>query len=102
MNLIQEMKKLDVMIVAIKEVRWWGNKIRNYDVYSVFYSGTKEKKLFGTGVLVCGKLKNHILNFEPVCTWTEEKEEAIKSSFQKMQKHDIKTVVGNMNAKIQW
>jgi exonuclease III len=93
------------------------------------FSGTKEQNVFGTGFLVHRKLKSYILNFEPVdehmcylrmkgkffnttifCVHapTEEKDEKIKNSFcdrldrtyQKMPKHDVKIIIGDMNAKV--
>jgi exonuclease III len=95
----------------------------------VCYSGTKDQNIFGTGFLVNRKLKSCILNFDPVdehiCYLrmkgkffnttiifvhapTEEKDETIKNSFydrldrtyQKMPKHDIKIIIGDMNAKV--
>jgi exonuclease III len=95
----------------------------------VCYSGNKEQNVFGTGFLVHRKPKSYILNFEQadehicylrmkgkffnitiICVHalTEDKDETMKISFydqldrtyQKMPKHDIKIIIGDMNAKV--
>jgi hypothetical protein len=117
------------MIAAIQDIRWRGNEIFYYDECTVCYSGTKEPNVFGTDFLVHRKLKSYILHFEPVdghicylwmkgkffnttiiCVYipTEENDETIKNSlynrldrtYQKMPKHDIKIIIGDMNAKV--
>jgi hypothetical protein len=48
------------MIPAIQEARGQGHEICDYDEYTVYYNGTKEENVFGTGFLVHRKFKNHI------------------------------------------
>lgn len=67
-NIIQEWKKYSNEHCNIRD-RWRGNKIFDCDEYAVRYSGTKKQNVFGTGFLVHTKLKNNILNFQPVEEW---------------------------------
>jgi hypothetical protein len=101
----------------------------NSDGCTVCYSGSNDRNIFGTGLLVHKKLKDAIKDFIPtheqicylrlrgrffkttlICTHapTKEKGESEKNSFhdkldlvhKKASKHYIKTIMGDMNAKV--
>ena len=64
-NLIQELKRYNNDHCNVRD--WWrGNKIFDCNEFAVCYSGTKKQNVFGTGFLVHTKLKNNILNFQPL------------------------------------
>lgn len=97
--------------------------------YTFYYGGDTKDKMFGTGFLVTGVMRQHIIDFNVVdkristlrCRGkffnitiinchapTEEKSDEEKESFydllsrtyDKCPKHDIKIVIGDMNAQI--
>jgi hypothetical protein len=57
-NLIQQLRKYKIDIAAIQEIRWKGD-----DDYTICYSGSSDKNIFGTGFLVHKKLRNSIMDF---------------------------------------
>jgi hypothetical protein len=128
-NLIQELKRYKINITAVGEIQWKGNDIFNNDGYTVCYSGSNDRDIFVTGLLAHNKLKGAIIDFIPADEWicyiklrgrffnmtlicthapTKERNETKKNSFhdkldhvyQKASKHYIKTVMGDMNAKV--
>lgn len=127
-NLRQEMTKYKVDIAALQEVRWKGIGIMDFRDYTLFNSGNVNKT-FGTAFMVKKSMKHAVMNFEPVdermCVMrirgkffnttlicvhapTEESEEEVKDQFyekleevfDRQPRHDIKMIVGDMNAKV--
>jgi exonuclease III len=48
-NLIQELKKYKINIAAVQDMRWKGNDTFDSDDYTICYSGSSDKNIFGTG-----------------------------------------------------
>ena len=124
------MLKTQLQIIALQELRWKGVGQINKTKYTLYYSCTPEKTgQFGTGFLVRNEIKKNILSFEPynkrlcklqikgkftnlsitsVHTPTEEKTDEEKEKFyadlqivhNKILKHDIVIILGDLNAKI--
>ena len=105
------------------ELRWSGSEIFDSGDFIVCYSGDKERRQFGTGLLINKKYKHLIMGFSPetdrVCSlWmrriaqhysntcscaTEEKDdfnEDLERIYMKAPKYDIKVVMGDFNAKV--
>ena len=55
-TLAQEVKRYNIIIASIQET---GD-------YMVCYSGSNKHNIFGTGFMIHKKVKDHMLNFEPV------------------------------------
>jgi hypothetical protein len=106
-----------------------GNDIFDSVDYTICYSASNDRNLFGTGFLVHKRLRNSIIDFVPVdericclrikgnffnttliCVHapTEDKDEIEKNSFydnlnriyHKVATHDFKIIMGDMNAKV--
>jgi len=64
-ELVEEIAKTQIEILALQEVRWPGKGQINKKAYLFYYSGTKEKTgQAGTGFLLMKKTQKHIINFE--------------------------------------
>lgn len=127
-NLKEVMKNYKVSIAALQEVRWKGADIMDSRDYTIFYSGGNRKQL-GTGFMVASNLKQTVLGFKPVnerlCSLrlkfglfnvtvlcahapTEDSSEDMKDEFYALldkeyeaaPRHDVKIVLGDMNAKV--
>jgi exonuclease III len=54
-------------ITALQEVRWDGSGRVDKKRYAMFYSGTQTKTgQYGTGFIVTKRMKNNIVQFEPI------------------------------------
>jgi hypothetical protein len=62
-NLIQELKRYEICTAALQKIRWKGNDIVDSDDYTICYSGSNDRNLFGTGFLVHKRLRNSIIDF---------------------------------------
>jgi hypothetical protein len=61
-NLIGELKKYGIMIVAIQEIKWRGNNVFDSEDNTVCYSGSSgARNIFGTRFFVHKKLKQYII-----------------------------------------
>ena len=119
-----------LQITALQEIRWRGYGLLKKDKYSIYYScNPNTTGQAGTGFLIQKSAINKILGFEPIsdricklrvkgkfCNITliniyapmEDKEDETKEQFyEKLQrtqdrapKHDVKIIIGNMNAKL--
>lgn len=127
-NLVEVMKKYNMSIVALQEIRWKGAEILKQKDFTVFYSG-HEENTFGTGFIVDNRIANAVIGFKPVCERlcsirlsgkffnttficghapTEETEDSKKDEFYgKLERmydaaprHDVKIILGDMNAKV--
>ena len=64
-ELMDEIAKTQIEILALQEVRWPGKGQINKKDYLFYYSGTKEKTgQAGTGFLLMTKMQEHLINFE--------------------------------------
>jgi len=129
-ELVDEIAKTQIELLALQEVRWLGKGQINKKDYLFYYSGTKEKTgQAGTGFLLMKKIQNHLINFElhkeRLCklrikgkynnmtlinayTPTEDKAEEIKEQFyydlqsmvDKVAKSDLTIILGDVNAKL--
>ena len=125
-----EMLKTQLQIIVLQELRWKGVRQINKTKYTLYYSCNLEKiGQLGTGFMIRNKIKKNILSFEPynerLCKLrikgrfnnlitinahapTEEKTDEEKEKFyedlqtihNKIPKHDIVIILGDMNAKI--
>jgi exonuclease III len=66
-GLAEELAKTRLEIVAIQEVRWFGNGVIKKKDFSFYYSGTKEELgQAGTGFILMGKSINNGIGFEAI------------------------------------
>ena len=127
-KLKEELTKCRIGIAAIQEIQWPGTEIMDTDDLTILYSGSTKSAL-GTGFVVSKEYKGSIMEFktfnERICTlriraWlfnktlicvhapTEETEEEVKDRFYEELEnvydgaagHDVKMILGDMNAKI--
>jgi len=64
-ELVDEIAKTQIEILALQEVRWTGIGQINKKDYLFYYSGTKEKTgQEDTGFLLMKKIQKHLINFE--------------------------------------
>lgn len=129
-SIMSEIKKYNVQVTAVQEIRWHGSGIDEYKSHTVLYSGksggTHEH---GVAFIVDNSIRNNIIDFIPVnkriCIIrlrmkffniamvniyapTEEKEANLKDEFyQQLERsldalptNDVKVVLGDCNAKI--
>ena len=64
-NLKDIMEKYKLDILALQEIRWRGNDIMDTKNFSLLYSG-HDKNTFGTGFLISKKLKESLIDFQPI------------------------------------
>jgi len=129
-KIADEMLKTQLQITALQELRWKGIRQINKTKYTLYYNCNPEKTgQLRTGFMVWNEIEMNILSFEPynerLCKlWikgkfnnlpiisvhapTEEKTDEEKEKFHedlqivhnKIPKHDIVIILGNLNAKI--
>ena len=129
-EIVDEMLKMRLQIIALQELRWKRAGQINKTKYTLYYTCNSEKTgQFGTGFMVWNEIKKNILSFEPyndrlcklwskgkfnnlsiISTYapTEEKTYEKKEKFyedlqtvhNKIPKHDIVIIMGDLNAKI--
>lgn len=66
-NATKEMKRMQVDIMGISEMRWPAAGTMNVDEHSVFYSGTQDgTHQKGVGIIVTNKIAYSVTNFTPI------------------------------------
>jgi exonuclease III len=62
-----EIPKFNISVVALQEIRWYGQGQINKKDYTLFYSGPKSRTgQLGTGFMISTKLKKNLIGFEPI------------------------------------
>jgi exonuclease III len=127
-EIADEMLKTQLQIIALQELRWKEvGKINKINMHSII-AVTQKTGQFGTGFIVRNEIEKNILSFEPyndsycklrikgkfnylsiisVRAPTEEKPDEKKKLYEDLQKvnnkipkHDIVIILGDLNAKI--
>jgi len=66
-EIADELKKYNIQITALQEVRWPQDEWIKKENYTLLYSGLKTSKgQDGTGVLITGRETQCTLGFEPI------------------------------------
>uniref|UniRef100_A0A8D8Q4X5 Craniofacial development protein 2 n=1 Tax=Cacopsylla melanoneura TaxID=428564 RepID=A0A8D8Q4X5_9HEMI len=66
-NATKEMKRMQVDIMGISEMRWPAAGTMNVDEHRVFYSGTQDgTHQKGVGIIVTNKIAHSVTNFTPI------------------------------------
>lgn len=66
-NAIKEMKRMNIDILGISEMRWPGTGMIQIDKHKTYYSGTTNGKFeFGVGIIVTQEVARSVKNFIPV------------------------------------
>jgi exonuclease III len=66
-EIMEEISKVRVDIVAVQEIHWQGQERIDKDDLSLFYSGPKERMgCYGTGFIINAKMRKSFLSFEPL------------------------------------
>jgi exonuclease III len=129
-ELAQELEKYKIVICALQEIRWPGERTIAKKNYMILYCGNKNgKHEFCTGFYVNRRIMDNITDFEPandrICKIrvklkfynltmisihipTEEKEDLVKEQFcmsleksrDTIPNYDMKVILGDFNAKI--
>ncbi|KAL1446308.1 hypothetical protein WDU94_012325 [Cyamophila willieti] len=127
---VKEIKRMNVDIMGISEMRWPGAGVVEVDKYRVYYSGTEDGMHYnGVGIIVSKEIDKCITNFVPVFervmliqisarpvnvnviqiyapTADKEDSEAdelysrITQIYEKLPKQDVNLVMGDFNAKL--
>jgi len=67
MEIADEVLKLGIDLVALQEIRWQGQGEINKKNFTVLYSGPENRTgQYGTGFIISRKIKESILEWEPV------------------------------------
>jgi exonuclease III len=128
-KLKDELSKYGVAIAAVQEIRWCGCEIFESRDFTVCYSGSNDRRQFGTWFLIHKKYKHLILDFSPetdrICSlWIKATFSTqqlyvhmhqpkrkmrcrkmpfyknLERMYMKVPKHDIKIVMGDFIAKV--
>lgn len=129
-NVIQEMKRMNIDIMGISEMRWPGTGYIDKEKHRVFYSGSSNGKLeYGVGVITTGNISRCVTNFIPVSERVmllqiqanpvnmnlvqiyaptgdrdddevEKLYQSIEEITHRLPKHEINIVMGDYNAKL--
>jgi exonuclease III len=129
-EIADEVLKLGIELVAIQEIRWQGHGEINKKNFTVIYSGPENQTgQYGTGFIISRKIKESILEYEPVndrlCririrgkfrnlsiisayAHTEDKGEEEKVEFyskfericSRVPKYELLIIMGDFNAKV--
>lgn len=128
-SLLETLTVYKVDIIALQEIRWTGCNILEKKTHTIFYSCHPKDHILGTGFIVNKRTGENVIDFEArsprLCKLriksqffnysiinahapTEEKSETEKEDFYHeletmlltCPKHDIKIVIGDMNAKV--
>jgi len=66
-EIMEEIGKARVDIVAVQEIRWQGQGRIGKKDFSLFYGGPKERTgRYGTGFIIHAKMRKSFLSFEPL------------------------------------
>ncbi|GLV20131.1 hypothetical protein CBL_21162, partial [Carabus blaptoides fortunei] len=100
-EIVDEIKRYRVDIVAIQETRWKGqSEIRKSD-FVLKYSGAEEQgQLLGVGFIIMGKMKDKIIEFKPIDENKEKFYELIEEELESIPKEDTRLIMGDFNAQI--
>jgi len=67
MQIADEVLKLGIDLVALQEIRWQGHGEINKKNFTVIYNGPENPtEQYGTGFIISRKVKESILEWEPV------------------------------------
>src|SRR5215510_8239335 len=67
MEIADEVLKLGIDLVALQEIRWQGQGKINKKNFTVIYSGPEKRtEQYGTGFIISRKIKESMLECEPV------------------------------------
>ena len=127
-DLKEVLVKYKVDILALQEIRWRTMEVVKLKEYTLFNSGSKENRR-GTGFMIRNRLRSCVIGYRPIndriCVLrlkgkffnislisvhapiedsTEEEKERfygeLERTYDQIQKHDVKMVLGDFNAKI--
>uniref|UniRef100_A0A8D8SXR8 Craniofacial development protein 2 n=1 Tax=Cacopsylla melanoneura TaxID=428564 RepID=A0A8D8SXR8_9HEMI len=65
-NAIQEMRRIDLKILGISEMRWTGANHCDIEDFKVYYSGLPKKLEYGVGIIVHKSIAPKVRNFVPI------------------------------------
>ena len=66
-NVNQELKRLNIDILGVSELRWKSNGHFNSEETSIYFSRNKSIKRNGVAILVNQKIQRSLLGYKPVC-----------------------------------
>lgn len=124
-----ELKKYDIHIAGLQEIRWKGSGQISNEKYTILYSGDKKQGQYGVAFMVINKMQSNILQFKPINerlayirmkatpfnisilnayaptenARIEEKEkfyEKMEEETEKIPTEDIIIIIGDMNAQV--
>uniref|UniRef100_A0A8D8L8K4 Craniofacial development protein 2 n=1 Tax=Cacopsylla melanoneura TaxID=428564 RepID=A0A8D8L8K4_9HEMI len=128
-NTMKEMKRINISILGISEMRWTGSGKQFEQDHVIYYSGDDTQHKYGVGIIVTKELNQSVKSFTPISNRiillqieskpanvnifqvyaptaqsTEEDLELfykdLEYSVKKMKSHDITVVMGDLNAKV--
>lgn len=128
-NAIQEMKRMNIGIMGVSEMRWPNSGEMKVEDHTVFYSGTDGSHEHGVGVIISPNIAHCITNFVPISDRamllqvsaspvninilqvyapTADKPEdqvvgfyhSINTIIEKIPKHELLMVMGDFNARL--
>lgn len=65
-EITSEMQRYQIDVAAIQEIRWAGQGEINENNYTIQYSGNEKQGLYGVAFITMGKLKNNVIQFNPI------------------------------------
>lgn len=128
-EIVDEIKRYGIDIAAIQETRWKGQGEISKNNFTLRYSGAEKQGQYGVGFIIMGKLKESIMEFNPISermaylrietkpfnlsilniyaptevSSVEEKEtfyDLLEEEIEKMPKEDTRLIMGDFNAQI--
>ena len=63
----QEMKRLNIDILGVSELRWKNIGHFNSEETTIYFSGNESMKRIGVAILVNQKIQRSLLGYKPVC-----------------------------------
>lgn len=64
-NVIEEMKRLEVKIMGVSEMRWKGKGQSTIEEHTIYYSGNNDHHKNGVGIIVTNEIISYVKNFLP-------------------------------------
>ncbi|XP_056640929.1 craniofacial development protein 2-like [Diorhabda sublineata] len=97
-----ELRKYEVDVAAIQEIRWKEQGIINKKEYTLLYSGNEKQGQGETGFIVSKKLKDNIIDFRAKMLKKKKKKlyENLEKEIEGIPKEDTTIVLGDFNAQI--
>uniref|UniRef100_A0A8D8VL77 Craniofacial development protein 2 n=2 Tax=Cacopsylla melanoneura TaxID=428564 RepID=A0A8D8VL77_9HEMI len=65
-NAIKEMKRLNIKVLGVSEMRWPGASYCDIEDYRVYYSGQPKDEIYGVGIIMHKSVTQNVSNFVPV------------------------------------